>query len=213
MVLCHGYGADGNDLIALAGAIAPLLPDAAFVAPHAPEPMPGVPEGRQWFGLARVDPRELQAGAARAVPDLQHFIDRELVRSGVAPEALALIGFSQGTMMALAAGLSRDPSPVAILGFSGALVAPVRSPKPPPVFLIHGDNDSVLPVEATYAAFETLAASGVPVMFHTRPGLAHGIDELGLAAGARFLKDALDGRLQSAQGPMPVHAKGEAKFA
>jgi phospholipase/carboxylesterase len=212
-VLCHGYGANGDDLIALAGAWAEVLPDVAFAAPHAPDPSPGAPGGRQWFGLTELDPRELAAGAGRVVPDLQHFIDRELVRLAIAPGALVLIGFSQGTMMALAAGLSRAPSPAAILGYSGALVAPPRTAEPPPVFLVHGDADEVLPVGASFAAFETLAAGGVPVVLHTRPELGHGIDEAGLFWGGRFLAAALAGELAGALRPVALEARGSHKIA
>lgn len=212
-ILCHGYGANGGDLLALGQVWAPILPDVAFAAPNAPEPCPGSPSGRQWFGLTKTDPRELQAGAMRAVPDLQHFIDRELVRLSVSPSALVLIGFSQGTMMALAAGLARAPSPAAILGYSGALVAPIKSAEPPPVFLVHGDTDPVLPVEATYAAFEALGAAGVPAIFHTRPGLAHGIDEAGLAWGGHFLASALAGDFAGTERPAPLTAANPHKIA
>lgn len=212
-VLCHGYGANGDDLIALAGAWAEILPHVAFAAPHAPETLPGAPGGRQWFGLTQLDPRDLAAGAARAVPDLQHFIDRELVRLAIPPTALALIGFSQGTMMALAAGLSRAPSPAAILGYSGALVAAPRTADPPPVFLVHGDADEVLPVGASFAAFETLAAAGVPVVLHTCPELGHGIDEAGLFWGGQFLAAALAGELAGALPPVALKTRGSHKLA
>ncbi len=163
--------------------------------------------------LTRMDPRELAEGAARAAPDLQNFIDRELNRLNIPPTRLVLIGFSQGTMMALAAGLSRSPSPAAILGYSGALIAAAQPSDPPPVFLIHGDEDPVLPVEATYAAFEALAAAGVPVLFHTRPGLGHSIDEAGLGWGAHFVASALAGAFTGAGRPVPAKAPGPHKIA
>lgn len=212
-VFVHGYGANGDDLIALGDAWAQMLPDVAFASPHAPEACTGVPGGRQWFALTQLDPRELQAGAARAVPDLQHFIDRELNRHNLPPSALALIGFSQGTMMALAAGLSRSPAPAAILGFSGALVAAPATGEPPPVFLVHGDADPVIPVDASFAAFDMLAASGVPVILHTREGLAHGIDEAGLFWGGRFLADALSGAFAGTARPQPLAARSSEKIA
>jgi phospholipase/carboxylesterase len=203
-VLVHGYGADGNDLIALGQALSPVLPDVAFAAPHGPEPLPGSPTGRQWFGLTNLDPHELQAGAARAAPDLQNFIDRELNRLGVPPNKLVLIGFSQGTMMALAVGLWRSPSPAAILGYSGALVAPPQAQNPPPVFLVHGDEDPVLPFQASFAAFQALGAAGVPTLLHTRPGLGHGIDEPGLAWGAHFIASAIAGEFAGTGRPQPL---------
>jgi phospholipase/carboxylesterase len=208
----HGYGADGNDLMSLGQAWAPILPDVAFASPHAPEPLPGAPSGRQWFGLTELDPAELQSGVARALPDLEHFIARELTRLTLAPSALLLVGFSQGTMMALALGLTRAPAPLAILGYSGALVVAPPGP-PPPTFLVHGDADQVLPVDASYAAFEALAAAGGLVVLHTRPGLPHGIDEAGLAAGGDWLAAALAGDLARAARPIAVSARHIHKMA
>lgn len=212
-IFVHGYGANGDDLIALGDAWAQMLPDVAFASPHAPEPCAGVPGGRQWFGLTHLDPVKLQEGAARAAPDLQHFIDRELNRLALPPTALALIGFSQGTMMALAAGLSRAPAPAAILGYSGALVAAPVTREPPPVFLVHGDADQVLPVDASFAAFDALAAAGTPVILHTCEGLGHGIDEAGLIWGGRFLAEALSGAFTAAARPQPLSARSSEKIA
>lgn len=209
VVLLHGYGADGDDLIALAPAWARALPDVAFVAPHAPEPVPGMPMGRQWFALDRYDPDMLRrdpaetadvyqtvhAGAAQAAPSLDAFLDAELARTGVAPGRLALVGFSQGTMMALHVGLRRRTPPAAIVGFSGALVGADRLQQElaarPPVMLVHGDADDIVPIEALFAAVAGLGAAGVTAEWHICPGLGHGIDERGLMLGGRFLVESL----------------------
>jgi phospholipase/carboxylesterase len=172
------------------------LPDSAFVAPNAPNPCDQNPAGRQWFGLTRMNAQLLAAGVQSAAPSLNQFLDAELARYSLAPSRLALVGFSQGTMMSLHVGMRR-PAPAAILGYSGLLAMPEHLASEmkgrPPVFLIHGDADMTLPVEATYAAFETLSAAGVPVAFHTREGLGHGIDEVGLAEGVKFLAAAFAG--------------------
>ena len=128
VVLLHGYGADGNDLIGLAPHWQDLLPGAAFVAPHAPDPVPGAPSGFQWFPISRIDPREMQQGVIAAAPGIEAFLEAELARLNLPPEKLALVGFSQGAMLSLHLGLRRAIPPAAIVGFSGLLAAP---PPPP----------------------------------------------------------------------------------
>ena len=199
IVLVHGYGASGDDLIDLAAELAPILPRAAFVAPHAQQHLPGQPmAGYQWFSLASFDPGDLAAGAAQAGPNLDAYIDAELTRRRIMPERLALVGFSQGTMMALQVGLRRTVLPAAIVGFSGLLVgaerlgAEVRSR--PPTLLVHGSGDQVIPVQALMAAWPALADAGVPVEWHIRPGLAHGIDPEGLRLAGHFLRQHLGRR-------------------
>ena len=124
VIFLHGYGADGNDLIEIGRAWQPLLPDAAFVSPHAPEACGQAPVGRQWFALTFRDPNERWVGVNKAAPVLERFIDAELARHRLPPQALALVGFSQGTMMALHVGLRRAVAPAAIVGYSGLLVVP-----------------------------------------------------------------------------------------
>jgi len=207
VVLLHGYGADGNDLISIGSYWQDLLPDTVFVAPNAPDACEQNPAGRQWFGLTRMNPALLATGVAHAAPALQQFLDLELARHRLEPSRLALVGFSQGTMMSLHVGLRRS-APAAILGFSGLLATPERLTAEikgrPPIFLIHGDADMTLPVEASHAAFVTLAAAGIPTILHTRPGLGHGIDEAGLSAGGAFLRAAFAGELARAMPPEPV---------
>ena len=196
VVFLHGYGADGNDLIEIGRAWQPLLPDAAFVSPHAPEPCAGAPTGRQWFGLTFRDPDERWRGANAAAPILNQFLDAELARRKLPPSALALVGFSQGTMMALHVGLRRATAPAAIVGYSGLFVLPNNAEPEvvageiksrPPVLLIHGDQDELIPVQALFHATQALAALEVPAEWHISPGIGHGIDQEGLRHGGEFL--------------------------
>lgn len=199
VVLCHGYGADGNDLIGLAPHWQRLLPAAAFVAPNAPEPCAMAPIGYQWFGISRLDAQEMATGVRRAAPLLDRFLDEELGRLGLDDSRLALVGFSQGTMMALHVGLRRSRAPACILGYSGALAAAETLAQEirvrPPVLLIHGDQDEMLPPEATLAAAQALGAADIAVQWHISRGVGHAIDPEGLYLGGRFIADAFAGRL------------------
>ena len=199
VVLCHGVGADGHDLIDLAPAWARALPDAQFVAPHAPEPYDdqvpgGVAEGhgRQWFSLADRTPAVLLAGAARAAPLLDAYVAAELARAGLADDAVALMGFSQGAMMVLHAGLRRRPPPRGILAYAGALLETpdllAACTGHPPTLLAHGREDGVVPFDRALAAEAALHRLGIPVQTLWCPGLGHAIDDAGLATGALFLQ-------------------------
>lgn len=202
VVFLHGYGADGNDLIGLGREWARALPHAAFVSPNAPEPCGMAPMGRQWFDLSLGDMSIIAEGVARAAPPLDAFLDAELTRHNLPPEALALVGFSQGTMMALAVGLARNPSPAAIVGYSGALATVETLPPPgsgPAILLVHGDMDEVIPVDAMYMAREMLGQAGLPVEWHVSQGIGHGIDGQGLQLGGAFLKQAFG----NAASPVP----------
>jgi len=194
VALLHGVGADGEDLIGLAPALAEHLPHAAFVAPDAPEPSDLAPFGRQWFSLRDRRPAALLAGAQASAPLLDAFLDAELARHGLANHQLALLGFSQGTMMALYVAPRRAPAIAAVLGFSGALLGAgllaAEAISRPPVLLVHGAADEVVPVEALFAAIEGLQAAGVPVQWQVRPALPHAIDPASLADGAAFLATA-----------------------
>ena len=194
VVLLHGVGADGNDLIGLAPALARRLPHAAFVAPDGPEPCDMAPFGRQWFSLRDRRPAALLAGVEAGLPVLGAFLDAELRDAGLGPRQLALVGFSQGTMLALYAALRRSPPVAAVLGYSGALLGAERLPAEvisrPPVFLIHGDADEIVPVQALHAAVQGLQAAEVPVQWAVRRGLGHGIDPSTIEHGAAFLAAA-----------------------
>lgn len=197
VVFLHGYGANGNDLIAIGKEWRSLLPGAVFVAPHAPEPCPQVPGGRQWFRLTMRDVAERWTGVNKARPALDTFLDAELARHGLDDRKLALVGFSQGTMLALHCGLRRATPPVAILGYSGLLVLPegqeeeeiaqIRARAAPPILLVHGAEDDLIPAEALFLSADRLAAAGIPCQWHLSLGLSHGIDAQGLMHGGLFL--------------------------
>ncbi len=211
VVFLHGYGADGNDLIGLAPHLARVLPGAAFVSPHAPEPCAMAPMGRQWFSLSNYDPMRLRRdpayteqmfeamreGARQAAPALDAFLDKELSRTGLTDDKLALVGFSQGTMMALQVGLRRRRPPACIVGFSGSLVGAERLTDEaivrPPILLIHGDADEVVPVTALFEALGGLGRAELSVEWHISPGIGHGIAPDGLEIATGFLAEKLAG--------------------
>lgn len=193
ILLLHGFGSSGKDMIALAPAWQALLPDALFLAPHAPEAsMARI--GYQWWGLSDISPRALAQGAAGAAPAVGSFIDKKLSQYGLTDADLAIVGFSQGTMMALQVGLRREHPVAAIVGYSGMLTGAsvdlqreVRSR--PPVLLVHGAQDPVVPVSALYSAEAQLAQLGVPVSIHAASGLGHSVDATGLRLGSQFVAD------------------------
>jgi phospholipase/carboxylesterase len=195
VVLLHGLGADGQDLIGLAPALAEHLPHAAFHAPDAPQPCDMAPYGRQWFSVQDRSPARMLAGAREAAAQLDAFLDALLERHALPASRLALLGFSQGTMMALHVAPRRPTAIGAVLGFSGRLLGPetlaaeIRSR--PPVMLIHGDADDVVPVESLPLAVTALQAVEVPVQWIVRPGLPHSIDPFGIAEGVKFLSAML----------------------
>jgi phospholipase/carboxylesterase len=204
VVLVHGYGADGQDLLGLANHWQSLLPSVAFAAPNAPTRVPGSP-GYQWFPISQIDPHEMQKGVEVAGPQLDEYLDGELARLGLPPENLALAGFSQGTMLSLHVGLRRKVRPAAIVGFSGLLAGlPPPSSESggdiPPILLTHGDSDQVIPPQAMFLAAAQLGAAGARVQWHLAHGMGHGIDPEGLAIAGEFLDLAFRGLLKS-QGP------------
>jgi phospholipase/carboxylesterase len=196
VVLCHGVGADGHDLIDLAPTWSHALPDAVFVAVDAPFPHDSG-FGRQWWSVGDRTPSVMEAGVRRAAGFLDAFIDSELARLGLPPDAYALMGFSQGAMTALFTGLRRTAAPRAILAFSGALIAPERLPAElanrAPVLLVHGEADDVVPAHRSRDAEQALRAAGVPVEAVYVPRLGHGIEDTGLATGALALQRAFTG--------------------
>lgn len=191
VVFLHGYGADGNDLIDLGQNWAELLPDAAFVSPHAPEPCGMSPMGRQWWPLTMRDPAERWRGCQQAAPDLEHFLTEELARHQLPPSSLALVGFSQGAMMAMHVGLRRETVPAAIIAYSGYLVGPehlkAEAKGKPPILLVHGDQDTILPVDSLFEAMDGFGKAEIPCQWHLSVGVAHGIDQGGLIHGGLFL--------------------------
>lgn len=196
VILLHGLGSNGRDLISLAPIWAQDLPECAFISPDAPFPCdmvpPGYPDSYQWFSLQDRDPDKMLEGAHTAAPVLERFIAEQLEAQNVQPENLVLVGFSQGTMMSLYEGPRYSDKIGGILGYSGALVGgeglAAESIHKIPVCLIHGQADDVVPVEAYYAARQMLELKGFDVSGYTAPGLMHGIDQKGLEEGSSFLK-------------------------
>ncbi|HEY1779617.1 MAG TPA: dienelactone hydrolase family protein [Roseiarcus sp.] len=208
VVFLHGYGADGNDLIELGRQWRALMPETGFVSPNAPDRSPGT-MGRQWFALSNRPPddpgggAERWNGAVKARGAIDAFLDAELERLGLDDSKLALVGFSQGAMMALHVGLRRPRAPAAILGFSGLLVGPEHLSeatardahgRPPPILLVHGDQDPLIPLEAMFVAAEALAQASIPTQWHLSLGIGHGIDGEGLRHGGLFLAKAFANR-------------------
>jgi len=195
VLLLHGVGADGNDLIGLAPFFQQVLPEAAFFSPNAPHPFDMAPFGYQWFSLSDFGPEARLKGTRAAAPILDHFIDHLLAVFGLEEKDMALIGFSQGTMIALYVGLRRAKALAGIVGFSGMLVGAeslaTELRARPPVLLVHGDADAILPVQSLDQAKQELESHKVPVRAHTRPGLAHGIDEEGIKLAQEFLRETL----------------------
>jgi phospholipase/carboxylesterase len=193
VILLHGYGSNGDDLIGLVPHWRGALPDTAFVSPNAPERCPGAPGGYQWWALTGGD---RAAGAASAAPVLDAFIDAELARHGLDDASLALVGFSQGTMMALQVGPRRARPLAGIVGYSGMLADEAALAAPgttrPPVLLIHGDADPMIPIAAFHRARDALVRNGFTVESHVSPGLGHSIDMAGLQLGGQFLARVLE---------------------
>ncbi len=188
VILLHGLGADGNDLIGLAPLLAADLTHAQFVSPNAPFPCDMSPGGHQWFSLREWTPKSMLRGAHEAAPMLNLFIDAQLKRFNLTEDKLAYVGFSQGAMMALYTALRRPKSCAALVGFSGALIGEEGIVSTPPVCLIHGDEDMVVPFGAMGLAEAVLKHQKVPVETHTRYGLGHGIDPDGLELASAFLQ-------------------------
>lgn len=198
VIFVHGYGADGADLLGLADVLAPHLPDTAFVAPDAPERIPGAPFGFQWFGIPRFDgssPEEAEAGLNRSTDDLNDFIDQRLAYEKLTPQSLALIGFSQGAMMSLHVAPRRAQAMAAVISISGKLMFPERLKTEtlvrPPVLVMHGDEDQVVDFSEMTVACNALVGAGFETFGHVMEGSGHGIAEDGLVNALAFLKKTL----------------------
>ena len=195
VIFLHGYGSNGDDLIGLAEYWRQALANTAFASPNAPEICPGAPDGYQWWGLGDLSPGGRSAGVRRPAARLNACIDAQLAHHDLAEDRLALVGFSQGTMMALHVGPRRARTLAGIVGYSGMLADPdelaAEVVTRPPVLLIHGDADEMLPVASLAKAKQGLEAAGLDVAAHVAPGLGHSIDEMGLRLGASFLAHRL----------------------
>lgn len=196
IVLLHGFGSSGTDMISLAPQWQDALPDTLFLAPHAPQRCSMMGAGYQWWGLSGFAPSALAAGAASAAPAIDAFIDRKLAQYGLTEADLALVGFSQGTMMALHVGLRRPGAVAAVVGYSGMLAGSVGLAhgdfSKPPVLLVHGTADPVVPVAALHMSESELKRLGVEVTTHISYGVAHSVDPVGLRLGRDFIAEAFD---------------------
>lgn len=194
LLLLHGFGSSGSDMISLAPSWQQALPDALFLAPHAPQ-QSSYGGGYQWWGLSELSPQALAAGAAQAAPAIDQFIDRKLRQYNLDEADLAIIGFSQGTMMALHVGLRRPRQIAAIVGYSGMLTGIDELRRAaitkPPVLLVHGTDDPMVPVSALYTAESELKHLGIAVSTHVSPGVGHSVDPVGLATGRDFVAPLL----------------------
>lgn len=191
VIMLHGFGANGADLIGLAPYFAQVLPDAEFLSPDAPYPCELGPFGFQWFNIMTQDPHERIKQLRNAQAIVNRFVDTNLAQRGLTDADLALVGFSQGTMISLFTGLRRAHPCASIVGYSGRLEAPELLEEEitvrPPVLLIHGDQDQMLPVSLIEEAATTLKRNNVPVEHHVRPGLGHSIDGEGIQLAQTFL--------------------------
>lgn len=191
MVLLHGYGADGADLIGLGYQWRELWPDMAFIAPNAPDPCAQNPSGYQWFPLSGAPIAGRVEGAAAARPVLINFLIDIWAQTGLSARDTVLCGFSQGAMMALHIGTSLDTAPIGLVAFSGALIPPEgfggAKFARPPVALIHGDEDRVVDPELSRQSAQILADAGYEVRLHISPGTGHGIAPDGLDFATAFL--------------------------
>lgn len=200
LVFLHGYGADGADLLGLADALAPHLPDTLFLAPDAPERCVGSPFGRQWFPIPWLDGSSealAAAGLLTSARDLNGFLEARLAEAGLDDSALALLGFSQGAMMAMQVAPRRAKAMAGVVAISGRLLVPERLAAEavvrPPVLLIHGDADAVVPFEDMGRAGEALVAAGFDTFGHVMEGTGHGIAPDGLSVALAFLRERLPG--------------------
>ncbi|WP_299558251.1 alpha/beta fold hydrolase [uncultured Sulfitobacter sp.] len=199
VVFLHGYGANGADLLGLADPLGEHLPDTLFVAPDAPEMVAGMPNGYQWFPIPWIDgssEEESARGMMQAVSDLNAYLDALMVDEDLLPEQVVLMGFSQGTMMALHVAARREDAVAGVVAFSGRLLSPDtlkdEAVSRPPVLLVHGDQDDVVPPQSLPEAAEALQEAGwTDVYAHIMKGTGHGIAPDGLSVALAFMRDKL----------------------
>ena len=198
VVLLHGYGSNGDDLISLAHEWAPALPDTAFVSPNAPDICEIWAQGYQWFSIRAIDADtfEREKQAEKAAPAINAFLDEQLAHWGVPESHLIVGGFSQGAMMSMYIMPRRKTACAGVIGYSGMLIEPLALKQPEmvkmPILAIHGDRDEVVPPTALGVIDEGFTAAGYNVETIMRPGLGHGIDGFGLTRGLDFIKECLD---------------------
>lgn len=198
VVLLHGLGSNGQDLISLAPLWAKHMPNTLFVSPDAPFPCdmaPGMYNAHQWFSLQEWTESAMLKGAEAARPHVDNFLDNLLKKTGLSDENMALVGFSQGTMMSLYVAPRRKKPCAGVLGYSGALIGAAGFESADihkiPTCLIHGDADTVVPITAWHQAKAQLEGAGFTVTGEIIPGLPHSIDEKGIQLGLDFLRSCL----------------------
>lgn len=195
VILIHGYGANGADLAPLGEVWSAEMPETAFIAPDGPELVPDTVGGRQWFGFDAESQAEMHQRLVDAAVMIETFIDEQLERFSLSNKELALVGFSQGTMLALEIALRRTPEIAALVGYSGSLPNGERlgdeMVSKPPVLLVHGDADPMIPVKGLFRAVLTLKAHGLMPDWEICHELGHGIDQTGVARGQAFLMENL----------------------
>lgn len=195
VILLHGYGSNGDDLMGLVPYWRASLPDTVFLSPNAPEACPGAPGGYQWWSLTDLGRESRAAGVRQAAPLVNAFIDMHRAAYDLPNRKVALVGFSQGTMMALHVAPRRPEALAGVVGYSGmladaeALETEVKTK--PPLLLVHGDADPMVPFSALGQAQADFTRLGFPITTHTSPGLGHSIDEPGLRLGGEFLAKVL----------------------
>ena len=194
IIFLHGLGANGDDLIGLAPVLGQVFPTAQFLAPNAPEECDMAPMGLQWFSLQDMSRTQLQAGVDAVTPVLHRYLDDQLARFSVTPDRVAIVGFSQGTMLALHAMPKYSGLVAGVLGYSGMLIAPEsladENIRKPPTLLIHGTDDPVVPADMSKVSGEAMKMAGFDVEVAYSKGLGHSIDEAGLRLGIEFLQRA-----------------------
>ncbi len=204
VLFLHGYGADGDDLLGLADPLAPHMPDTAFVAPDAPDPCLSNPQGYQWFPIPWLDgssDEEASEAALQAVKDLDAFVDQLLTQEGIKPDQLIVFGFSQGAMLALRTLVLRETPVAGIVSSSGRLLDPESFAETvaskPPVLLLHGDKDEMVPPGYFNEAGQALEKAGFEVFGHVMEGTGHGISPDGLSVALSFMAQRLGIELQA----------------
>ena len=191
VVFCHGLGSDGSDLIGLGHYFSKTLPDAMFLSPNAPFRFDLATTGYQWFSLENASPEARLIGVQTAAPIINRYIDKKLKEYNLEDNKLALVGFSQGTMLALHIGLRRDKEIAGIIGYSGSLIAEellrTEVVSRPSVLLVHGDTDEIVPPDALKSSVDALVGAGIEANGEMRPGLGHSLDDRGILLGMDFL--------------------------
>jgi phospholipase/carboxylesterase len=193
VIFCHGVGSDGQDLIGLSSYFAKVLPDAQFISPNGPQAFDMGSSGYQWFSLNNPDFASRLDGTQAAAPVLDAFIDQQMVVYNLEAKDVALVGFSQGSMMAIHVGVRRQQQLAGILAYSGAVIAPellaVELKSQPPVLMVHGTVDDVVPVASLYEGISALQASGVQARGEVVPNLGHSLNDKCIMEGMDFLAE------------------------